>query len=213
MDLATLQAEPRPNTGKGVARKLRAVGRAPAVCYGIAKEPAHLSVDPRAILQLLKSSRGRNSVVNLTIEGEPKPRMALLKDLQIHPLKRRILHVDFLEVSDDSVLKLNIPVKIVGQSEGVKAGGSMRWVLKEVAVFCKPADIPTEIEVDITPLKIGDVLYVENVAFGEGITSATKPRVPIVAVRSGRAEMEEDEEEEAEEGAAEPTAEAEAKPE
>ena len=189
MALPVVQVETRAGAGKGVARKLRAAGMAPAVCYGLGKDPLHLSVAPQAILQLLRTPRGRNSVVQLDVPGENGPRMALLKDMQIHPVKRRILHVDFQEVTADSILKVTVPIELTGKSVGEKAGGNLRWVLKEVGVACKPDDIPARVEVPITDLQIGQVLYVENISLPEGLTATTKPRVPIVAVRSGRAAL------------------------
>ena len=195
MELQSLPAEKRSGLGKGAARKLRAAGRIPAVCYGLGKEPVSVTVEPRALLKLLRGPLGRNSICQLAVAGEDAPRMVCLKDIQVHPVKRKLVHVDFLEVQEDSRLVIDVPVKLQGTSVGVKAGGELHWVLKEMKVACAPLNVPRFIHVDISALGIGDVLYAEALALPDGVEAMTKSRVPVLTVKSGRgAEAEEGEE-------------------
>lgn len=207
MELMSLTVTPRSATGKGAARKLRRDGLVPAICYGLKKEPLHLSVVPKALMKVLKGPLGRNAVFNLAVENDKVPRKVILQDLQIHPLRRAVEHADFLEVTDDSKLVLDVPVVVEGRSLGEKAGGRLRQVLKELRVVCRPPTVPAAITIDVSPLDIGAVLYVEDVQFPEGVESAMRGRVPVVTVRLGRAA----EEGEGAEGAA-PAAAAEAAP-
>lgn len=190
MDLMSLSATLRTGTGKGVARKLRKGGLAPAVCYGLKKEPAHVNVEPNALMKVFKGPLGRNAVFHLVVGEEAAPRQVIVKDLQIHPVRRTIQHVDFLEVADDTKLTLKVPVRLAGRSPGEKLGGQRRQVLKELPIVCTPHCIPAEIAVDMAPLNIGDTLYVEDIKFPEGVESGFRGRVPVVTLRGGRAEDE-----------------------
>ena len=193
MELMSLTATVRTETGKGVNRRLRRDGFVPAVCYGLKKDPAHLSVVPKALLKLFKGPLGRNVVFQLDVEAQP-PRTVVLQDLQVHPLRRTITHVDFLEVTPESKLEVKVPIVIEGKSSGEKLGGRVRQVVKEVAVVCQPANVPAAITLDVTNMEIGDVLYVEGVTFPEGVHPAKTGRIPLVTVRLGRETGPEDEE-------------------
>ncbi len=185
MELVTLQAERRTDTGKGVARKLRQNGRVPAVCYGLGSEAVHLSIAPREVIQLMRGPLGRNTVFNLDMGGEEQ-RMVALKEIQVHPVKRRILHIDFLAVNDDSRLVVDVPVRLLGKSKAEGVGGKVEWVLKTLRVASKPAQIPAEIVIDVSPIKVADILYVESIPLPEGVQAVTRARVPVLSGRSGR---------------------------
>ncbi len=195
MDLQAVKATRRDDTGKGVARKLRKEGLAPAICYGLGKEPVNLTLSPHDILHAIRGKHGRNTVFSLQIGGEETPRMVILKDLQVHPLKRRILHVDFYEVTSETELHIDVPIKIIGRPIGEKLGGEAQWTLRALPVVCRPGFIPTEIEVDITALDLNDILFLEDLTFPDGVESAITGHVAIVAVRAGREEEEEEVEE------------------
>ena len=201
MELLTLQAERRSDLGKGGARKLRSAGRIPAVCYGLGKEPLSVSVVPKPLVRMLRGPLGRNVVCNLAVEGEDGPRMVFLKAVQIHPVKRKIVHADFLEVTEESALVVDVPVKLKGPSVGEKAGGDAHWVLKKLRVRCVPQAVLASIEVDTTELEIGDVLFADALTLPDGVELVTKGRVPLVSIKAGRAEEEEEVDEELEEGA------------
>lgn len=187
MELQSLTVTPRSATGKGAARKLRRDGLVPAICYGLKKEPLHLTVVPKALMKVLKGPLGRNAVFNLVLDNDKATRKVILQDLQVHPLRRAVEHADFLEVTDDSKLVLDVPVAVEGRSLGEKAGGRLRQVLKEIRVVCRPPTVPAAIPVDVSALDIGAVLYVEDIPFPEGVESAMRGRVPVVTVRLGRA--------------------------
>lgn len=200
MQLETVEAERRTEAGKGVARKLRKDGFIPAVCYGQKKDPVSLTIRPRDVLRFLKGAKGRNSIFYLQVEGESDPRMVFLQDIQVHPVKRRLLHVDLLEVTRESRLILWVPVRVEGKSEGEKAGGQLHWVLKKIQVACRPDAVPVDIPIDVTAMDAGDVLYAEDLELPDGVEPMTKGRVPVVTVKLGRDEDEFEEGEEGEEG-------------
>jgi len=186
MELMSLSVTPRTATGKGVARKLRRDGLVPAVCYGLAKPALPLTVVPKVLGKLLKGPLGRNVVLNLAVDGEATPRMVVLRDITVHPVRRTFEHVDFLEVTEDSRLVLDVPVVLEGRSAGEKAGGKMRQVLRVLRVECTPRNVPSAIMIDVSPLEIGSTLYVEEIPFPEGVKPAMRGHVPVVTVRLGR---------------------------
>jgi large subunit ribosomal protein L25 len=188
MELMSLSVTPRTATGKGVARKLRRDGFVPAVCYGLKKPAQPLTVVPKALGKLLKGPLGRNVVFNLAVDGEAAPRMVVLRDITVHPVRRTFEHVDFLEVVDDSKLVVDVPVILDGRSAGEKVGGKMRQVLRVLRVECSPGTVPAAITIDVSPLEIGATLYVEDIPFPEGVKPAGRGHVPVVTVRLGRGE-------------------------
>ena len=127
--------------------------------------------------------------------------MVTLKEIQVHPVKRRLLHVDFLEVADDSRLVVDVPIRVEGKSKAEEVGGKLAVMLKQIRVACAPADIPAEIVVSADGIAINDILYVEAVTLPEGVEAVTRGRTPVIAGRTGRADLADEEGEEGEEGA------------
>jgi large subunit ribosomal protein L25 len=162
-----LVAERREGTGKGVARKLRAAGRVPAVVYGQGMESAAVSVDAKDLYHVLHSG-GTNVLLDLVIDG--KGLLALARDVQRDHIRGRFIHVDFLAVSRTEKITIDVPVRVVGESVGVKAGGVLEHHLWEIQAECLPGDVPEAIEADITELAVGDSLKVADLAAPEGVT-------------------------------------------
>lgn len=207
MQELSLAVETRDNSGKGVARKLRSAGTVPAVLYGRKLGPQKLGVPGRELGRLLKAAGRGNVIIELAV-GKDKPEKVLLKDVQRHPVSEEIIHVDFLRIDPTKKLHVDVPIKVVGTPEGVKAGGMMEIVRREVEVSCLPDDIPPYLEVDVTALEINDALHVSDLTIekGEIITPAERTIVtvqpPIVAKVTEEAEAgEEGEGEEGAEGA------------
>jgi large subunit ribosomal protein L25 len=163
-----LSADARGGIGKGVARKLRAAGRIPAVLYGKGKEGEAISVDPTSLERLLHTSEsGMNTLIDLSVGGRTST--VLLKDLQRDPIRGRYLHADFFVVDLKQELQVTIPLHFVGKAKGLEFGGIVEHPLREVEVACLPQAIPDSIEVDVTELNIGDSLHVRDLQTPAGV--------------------------------------------
>ncbi|HEY7661268.1 MAG TPA: 50S ribosomal protein L25/general stress protein Ctc [Actinomycetota bacterium] len=195
-----LVADRREETGKGVARKLRAAGRVPAVLYGHGVEAVALSVDAKDLFHVLHTSAGANVLVDLTV-GDAK-HLALPRDVQRDHIRGRFVHVDFLVVRRDEKIHLSVPVRLVGESVGVKAGGVLEHHLWDVQVEVLPTDVPEAIEIDVTDLEIGMSFRVSDLVAPEGTTILTNADESVVAVQQPQLAVEVEEEAEAAEGEA-----------
>jgi large subunit ribosomal protein L25 len=175
-----LQAEPRQDAGKGVARKLRAAGRVPAVLYGHGKDARSLSVDAKELFHLLHGSAGGNVLIDLVIDG--KKTMTMAREVQRDHVRGEYLHVDFLEVRRDEKVTVEVPIHLVGDSAGVKAGGVLEHHLWDLRVECLPQDLPEAIEVDISALNVNDTLRVADLTVPDVCTVLTTADETVVAV-------------------------------
>src|SRR5688500_10673971 len=154
MEFAKVSAEVRQETGKGHARRTRAAGRVPAVLYGRREQPLSLSLDPLALVRSLDKERKRNTVFSLSVStnGKASDVTAMIRDVQIDPLSRRIVHVDFLRVDLEDEVKVNVPLVLKGTPAGVVDGGNLHHNVHYLPIAAKPAAIPTKIELDVTRL-------------------------------------------------------------
>jgi large subunit ribosomal protein L25 len=199
---AKLKAERRHDTGKGVARKLRQAGKLPAVLYGGQGEPVSLVLDAHATGLLFQAISVENTLIQLDVEGEPAPVATLVREVQAHPFRNQILHVDLLRVEKGVELELTIPLALNGTPTGVRdQGGVLEQVVYEVPVRCIPSAIPDDIPVDISGLAIGDSIHSDQLSFPEGVTLLLDEVVTICAVHAPRAEEESEVSDEAEEPA------------
>jgi large subunit ribosomal protein L25 len=195
-----LKAEPRDGAGKGVARKLRAEGRVPAVLYGHGNDARALSVDAKELFHLLHGAAGGNVLIDLVIDG--KKTMAMPREVQRDHVRGQYLHVDFLEVRRDEKVTVDVPIHLVGESAGVKAGGVLEHHLWELKIQSLPQDLPESIEADISHLNLHDTLRVSELTFSDAWTILTAPEESIAAVVPPQAREVEAEAEEAVEGEA-----------
>jgi large subunit ribosomal protein L25 len=191
-----LVADRREGTGKSVTRKLRAAGRVPAVLYGHGLEPVSLSVDARELLHLFHTGAGTNVLLDLVVDGDEH--LAMAREIQRDHIKGRFIHVDFLAVSADEKITINVPVRIIGESAGVKAGGVLEHHLWELQVESLPTDVPDAIEADVSELEIGSSLRVGDLVAPAGATILTSPDDLVVAVQQPQARVELEEAEAAE---------------
>jgi large subunit ribosomal protein L25 len=179
----TLAVELREATGKGVARKLRAAGRVPAVVYGHGKTNVSLTLDPRVLENMLrKSHAGMNTLIQLTGESSVNGKTVLVKDLQRDPVSRSVVHADLFEIDTTERIAVSVPVHITGSAEGVKMGGLLDHVLREIDLDCLPNAIPDEIIVDVAHLEMGDAIHVSDLEVPEGVHIRTHAELPVVAV-------------------------------
>ena len=203
----TLAAAARASRGKNAARRLRRAGQVPAVVYGGAEGDVSVAVDPTTLLRILHSESGLNTILDLHVEGNGESQV-LVKALQLDPVTDALLHIDFYRLAMDKVITVTVPVHLTGEALGVKLqGGLVDFVTREVPVECMPTDIPERIEVDITPLMIGDGIRVKDVTSGVTWKPATDLETLLVHVAAPKVEAEAEEEEG--EAAAEGEAEAE----
>jgi large subunit ribosomal protein L25 len=189
MSETALVVESRSSTGKGVARKLRAAGRIPAVLYGQGKESVPLTIDPRALEKVLRSG-GANTLLDLTVEGRPElgSPVALVKELQRHPIRGTIVHADLYQVDLTRTVEVEVPVHLVGRAKGLDFGGILEHSLREIALECLPRSIPAAIEVDITNMELGDVIHVRDLVLPAGVSLLTDPDLGVVHVALPAAE-------------------------
>lgn len=205
-DVNTLAAEPRERVGKGAARAIRRAGRVPGVIYGAKKDPVLISMDPRDLLREINSGSFFASLLDVKV-GSGNERV-LPRDLQLHPVTDRPIHVDFLRVSQDTKINVEIPVNILNEEEspGLKRGGVLNIVRYTVEVACRADDIPQGIDVDLTGRDIGDSIHISEVFLPEGVEPTITDRdftiVTIAAPNVAEEEPVEGEEGETPEGEA-----------
>ena len=166
----SLDAEPRDDLGKGASRRLRRTGRVPAILYGAGKEPENISLDHNKIIHELSNEGIYSHILTINLSG--KKQKVILRDLQRHPAKPVVLHMDFLRVSDDQEIHMHVPLHFLGEDTcpGVKQeGGQVSHQMIEVEVTCLPKNIPEFIEVDVSELSIGDAIHLSELKLPEGV--------------------------------------------
>jgi large subunit ribosomal protein L25 len=189
MASAQLSATPRDGTGKGAARTLRASGRIPGVIYGHGREPQPLAIDNRELEKLLSKISAESTVIELSIDG--KSTQTLIREIQRHPFKRQILHVDFQELVAGEKIMVRLPIVLTGVPDGVRQdGGVLDQTLRELEVEVDPANIPNHIEIDVTPLKIGESIHVRDIKLSEGVEVVTDADSSVCVVSAPRAVVE-----------------------
>jgi large subunit ribosomal protein L25 len=187
MESQTLKAEVRTSGGKGPARQLRMKGLIPAVFYGPGKSPASLTVSPAEVTKLLGGEYGRNQIVTLEFGGAKE--LAVVRDLEVDPLSRKILHVDFYSVSRDRAVKTKVPFLATGRAAGVAAGGVLRVIYRHLPVIGAPDKIPAKIEVDVASLEMHQAIRVKDLPLPAGVTVAYPPERPVVSVETKEKEI------------------------
>ncbi|KPF65148.1 50S ribosomal protein L25/general stress protein Ctc [Porphyrobacter sp. AAP60] len=175
-DALNLPAEARERAGKGASRAIRREGRTPAVIYGGKEEPTMIHVEQKELVKLLNTGHFMNSIVNIEIGG--KTVRTLPKDVAFHPVTDRPVHVDFLRMTGDSLVQVQVPVMFVNEdaSPGLKKGGVLNVVRHELDLICPNASIPEEIQVDVTGKDVGDSIHISDVTLPKGVKSAITDR-------------------------------------
>jgi len=188
MEVGKLTVSLRNQPGhKGYARKLRTQGKVPGVCYGAGVDgtiaPLPITIDVKELRGALDPVRKQNTVIDLTIEsedGNKRSLHALVKDYQVHPIRREILHVDLMAIDPEKQVTAEVPLEFIGKPAGAVFGGQLRILLRRLELRAKPADIPVKIDVDVAPLEIGDVVHVSALALPDGVTSVTGRDLAVV---------------------------------
>jgi large subunit ribosomal protein L25 len=184
MAIVVLKSARRDDVGKGVARRLRMAGSVPAVYYGRGETPLSLAVQTKELESILHGASGSNVIVDLKVDGEAAAdRKALLREVQRHPVKGSILHVDLQHISLSEKITVEVPVVLVGTPIGVKDGGGiLEHLLREVEVECLPTDIPASISVDVSHLNIGDSVHVGDLKAEKAVVRTEAERAVATVV-------------------------------
>jgi len=194
-----VNAQPRHDAGKGASRRLRRQGMVPAVVYGGRREPEMISLLHNELIQNLEHEAFYSRILDLKVAD--KAEKVVIKDLQRHPAKPFILHVDFQRVSADEKIRMMVPLHFLneGGAKGVKAGGVVSRNLTEIEITCLPKDLPEYIDVDLLEMDIGDIVHLSQVPLTEGVAlaHAPDPDVPVVIVHGAQVHDEEGGQEEA----------------
>ena len=187
MEVGKLTVEIRNNTGhKGAARQLRTQGKVPGVCYGASIngriEPLSIIVNVKELRGALDPVRKQNTIINLTVTGgtQTHTQHALVKDYQLHPLRREITHVDLLAIDPNKEVLASVPLEFIGKPKGAIDGGQLRIVMRSIEVRAKPSDIPVKLPIDVSPLEINDVIHVSKIELPEGVTVVTGRDLAVV---------------------------------
>jgi large subunit ribosomal protein L25 len=208
----TLAAATGRTTGSRASGRLRAAGKVPATVYGLGEDPVVVAVDWRELRHALTGEAGLNALINLEVDGH-QSELTIMKEMQRHPIKRSVLHVDFLRVSRDVAIEVDVPIVLTGEAEDVMRNeGVIEQVLFNLTISAKPGSIPNEIDVDVSELHIGDSVRVGDLKLPEGVDAVGDPDDPVVLAVSAQvseADLETEADVEAKEAAAEAEAEGE----
>ena len=190
MDFAKVNVEVRTGLGKGGSRKVRAAGKVPGVVFGRKVEPIAVTFNEKELLTSLDKEKKRNTVLQLSISngGKSEEVTAMVREAQVNPLSRRLVHVDFLRVDLDTEVHVTVPLLLTGKAVGLTNGGNLHQSMHVIAIAAKPAAIPTKLEADVTALDIGDALHVSDLKLGEGVRALLDPREAIASVVAPKAE-------------------------
>lgn len=192
MKSVPLKAFPRTQVRRGEVKKLRANGRVPATIYGRQTKPQNLEVNSKEFGDLIHHHVSENLLVDLAIENDAKAkRLALVQEIQHHPVDGKVLHVDFHEVAENEKITIMVPVETTGEAAGVKTGGGvLGHVLHKLKVRCLPKDLPEQITLDVTALEIGKSIHIGEITPPSGVEVLGDKTLAVVSVAAPRAEEE-----------------------
>ena len=168
-DLFTLNAETRTDLGKGASRRLRHANKVPAILYGEGKDPVSLTLEHKNVLRAQQEEAFYSHVLTLNVDG--KPVECLIKDMQRHPYKNIIMHLDFIRIDAKHTISTNAPIHFLNEESVVKLGASVAHHMTEIAISCLPKDLPEFIEVDVANLEVGQTLHLSDIKLPKGVTS------------------------------------------
>lgn len=181
MELRRVIATRRTESGKGAAKRLRQVERIPAVAYGKELAAEALSVSPKDVVDVLKSALGRNTPIELAVEGGDK-RTVLIREYQYHPVTRDLLHTDFVQIHLDRAVQVDVPFELAGKPKGSLKGGILRQVFRTLPVSCLPKHIPVKIVADVTNLDLDEHIAPKDLSLPEGVSIPLPANQTLAAV-------------------------------
>jgi len=197
----TLQATKRDQGGTAVAKRLRREGIIPAIIYGADQDNYTIQLKSNDFRDLLNRSSSNNFLVNLEIEGaKEKTKLAMVQEVQFKALTGDVIHVDFHAVKADQTISAQLPIELLGEPEGVKAGGVLDHQVRSVEVNCLPADLPEKIEIDVSHVELDEAIHVSDLVFPEGVETTMEGDVVVALVAVPKVVVVEEEVVEVEEG-------------
>lgn len=186
-DTLNIEVNPRPETGKNANRRARAAGKIPAVVYGGGRESVAIEVDRKTLLDTMKGHSGETPIFLLKL-GD-KERHAMIRNMEVDPITRQVIHIDFQRVLMDQKVRVAVPVELVGTAYGVKTeGGLLDFVTREVHIECLPGDIPKHVDLDVTDVHVGQHAEAKDIKLPAGVTLVDEPEKVIVSLTHGRLE-------------------------
>ncbi len=181
MELIELNAKARETKGKGAARKLRAINAIPAIVYGAKKDPMMLSLDTVEFVKIIRENGSTGLFFDLKIEGGTE-KAVMLKEVQMDAFGLEYLHIDLHEVDMDHSVTVTVPVETSGACAGVKEGGMLQLIRRELDVVCKPKDMPESVVIDVTDLVIGDSVHVEDINLGDAVEIPHEVNFTVITI-------------------------------
>jgi len=208
LDIAKLTAQTRESVGKGAARSLRRQGRIPGILYGAGVDNIKLSLESRELEKMFNSPLYSRGLINLDIEGDmPYNKTVMVKELQTDPVKAHYLHVDLLEIRMDRKISTMVYINTIGTPKGVEEGGILQIIRRELEVYCLPANIPEQIDIDVSGMEIGDSINVSQIEVEGDVEIPFEVDFTVVTLVSPKMEAIEEPSEEGEEAEEEAAAE------
>ena len=193
----TVNAETRTDVGKGASRRLRHANKVPAIIYGSGKDPVSLTLGHDEFMHHLEQEAFYSHILTVNVDG--KKQKAVMKDIQRHPSKPRVLHVDFLRVSDKDVIHMQVPVHFLNEEEsvGVKAGGLVSHLMTTIDIACKASDLPEYLQLDVIEVDVGGSLHLSDIELPKGVeipalAHGADHDLPVVSIHMPRAVEEEE---------------------
>ena len=189
MEILELTATMRTSAGNSPSRALRREGNIPAILYGPGSESVPLSISSLDLERALKKASSSQIIFNMAVQNaQTGTRTAMIKDLQIHPMSRKFLHVDFYEISKDRKITVNVPVVVKGRAKGIEDGGMLQIIEREIEVLCLPFEVPESIQIDITDLGIGDSIHVKDLKVDENVEIPADTNYTILTILSTKSD-------------------------
>lgn len=194
----TLTATVGRTTGSRPSNRLRAEGKIPGTLYGLGKDPLTLAVERRDLRQALATEAGLNAIITLAVDGSDE--LCIVKELQRHPVRNEVVHVDFVRVDPDAEILVEVPIVLEGEARKVLAeSGVVDQIAYHLSVYAKPSAIPNEFILDVSEMEVGDVLTVSDISLPAGVRTEIDPEEAVVSASVTRAALEDEGEGEGEE--------------
>jgi len=194
-----LNVDIREKSGKGVARKLRAAGKLPAVVYGKGFDPTTITVDPKELEGAVSGEAGLNTLITLKGSAELDGKVVILKDASVHPIRRNMISADFYAINLKEKSIFMVPINIIGTAVGQTEGGSLQLVRNDLEVLCLPTAVPQSIDIDVTALEIGDTIHIDQVVSPEGVELVHDVNFTVITLSMIKEEVEVTDEDEMDE--------------
>jgi large subunit ribosomal protein L25 len=189
MEYFALSAKNRRLAGTPIAKKLRRAGFIPAVLYGPKMETQSIAVDPKAVRRAFIGPFGRNQIFTLEVPGLEGTATAIAREIQVHPVKRTLEHVDFYALQPGQTVDVKIPVRTSGRSEGEKVGGQLDIIRRDILVRCLPEHVPASVDLDVTPFPLNTQIMVDQLPYPDGVRPLyKKPYLVLEIVTPKRVE-------------------------